>query len=75
MKYSKSNYPVGSRWECINEVGKIGYITLHQRLDTFEVWYYGYYYPDGSGHKFDWTTSYRSAKNNHWLYGKFERVK
>lgn len=73
MSYSKSNYPVGARWE-LHKNYKIYYIELVRRTDHIEQWYYGSYYGDHSGHDFDWTTSYQSARNNQWITGRFKRV-
>ncbi len=73
MKYAKSNYPIGARWECIKN-GMYGYIELVRRSDHLEQWYYGWSCGDGSGHQFDWAPSYQSAKRNHWITGRFKRV-
>lgn len=75
MKYAKSNYPIGSIWTCTHPNGKIGYITLARREENIEVWHYGYRYSDGSGLTFDWAPSYALAKKNHFVHGKFKRVK
>ena len=75
MNHSQSNYPVGARWECEDDYGRIGYIQLNKRTDYLEQWYFGWYYSsDRSGHQFEWTYSYQAAKRNHWIIGRFKRV-
>ena len=73
MNFAKSDYPIGARWEC-EQKGRYGYIELHSR-NGIEQWYYGWSYGDGSGHQFDWSTSYQSARRNHWVWGRYKRVK
>lgn len=74
MRFSKSKYPVGARFELI-ENGKHAYIGLSQKTDKFEVWYFGWCYSDGSKGKSDWATSYKNARSNLNFKGKFKRVK
>lgn len=74
MKFTESHFPIGATWE-LRKHGKIYYITLEKRLEYFEVWYYGSSYDDGSGHQFEWAKSYRSAREKHWVDGRFKRIK
>lgn len=69
-----SDYPVGARWEYKID-SKIYYIEFNRIHGTMEVWVFGKIYNDGSGHKFDWTTSYQSARRNHYGNGRFKIVK
>jgi len=71
-RYSKSDYPVGARWEYRKNT-QIFYIELFSR-GKMEVWHYGKIFNDGSGSVMDWTTSYSSAKKNHYTSGRFKRV-
>lgn len=75
MKHAVSKYPVGAKWEY-KDANRTAYIHFARILNNIEVWNYGvYYHSDGSGHKFDWTTSYQLAKKNHFITGRFKRIK
>jgi hypothetical protein len=76
MKYSKTDYPIGAAWEGRTRNGKIVCIWLAVRSDLFETWRWSAYYEDGSGHTFDWDTSYRNCVNNTpVIKGKYKRIK
>lgn len=74
MRFTKSKYPIGARWECVHE-GRHGYIIFAEMHEKMEVWRYGWTYSDGSGGNFDWATSYASAKRHIAVCGRFKRVK
>ena len=61
MRYTKTDYPIGATWEFVNERGDIGRVWLKERNEFFEVWMWSKEYSDGSGLRFDWTTSRRTA--------------
>lgn len=73
MIYSKSKYNIGDRWEY-RENSLVYYIEFNRMHGKMEVWVFGKIYDDGSGSKNDWTTSYQSAKRNHYTNGRFKRV-
>jgi hypothetical protein len=74
-----SQYPVGATWEArVN--GKIAKIRLHQRNRAFEMWMWSVIYEDGSGYRNDWSTSYRSCREEIPIYDgnkviRFKRIK
>lgn len=70
----KRNYQIGDTWVCVKD-GKRAFIEFNSVHGKVEVWMYGYSWSDGSGYKSDWATSYAMAKRNHWVAGRFKRVK
>jgi len=74
MRYPRSNYPLGARWEY-RKGSVIFYIEFGRMYGNAEIWYFGKIYDDGSGHKGDYAYSYQSAKRNHYTSGRFKRVK
>jgi len=75
MSFPQSNYPIGATWTCVDKQGRHGWIKLARRDGNIEMWTYGYSWSDGSGIQFDWATSYRKARELHWVTGKFKRKK
>lgn len=73
MRFAFSNYPIGVTWKCEYH-SRIGFITLSERNNKFEVWRWSWRYNDGSGGSFDWATSYRACKKAIPVYGRFKRV-
>jgi hypothetical protein len=75
MNYTISKYPVGATWEYRNN-GVLYWIELVRMNGKMEIWNFGRMdESDGSGYQSDWTTSYASAKRNHYINGRFKRVK
>jgi len=56
-----SKYPIGATWQAVSDTGKIGKIWLDDRNSIFEIWRWSVIWNDGSGYKFDWSTSYRKC--------------
>ncbi len=65
MRYAKSDYPIGAKWQTENEFGTWGSIHLGERSEYgWEVWRWFVGYSDGSTPfpQNGWTTSRRTAR-------------
>ena len=70
-----SNFPIGAKWKA-DDGKKEGVIWLADVYSNGrEIWRWASCYSDGSGHKFDWSSSYANCKNEIDVYARFKRVK
>lgn len=84
MKIAKpSDYPVGAKWQAINDRGQIGTIWIAKKGAYMDTWYYTVTYSDGSCrlNDMDWCPSYAMCRDQIPIWNKsgktlrFKRIK